>query len=113
MSAAVDGGVVLCGRCGNFNPVGVACACLSENYDDECPGKSQSKCEYCGNCHSIFAVCNMNPNYQNGFTEVNTVEPCELGKLYNELGTMKWLGSDVWNEAVEAVRKEIANRINK
>ena len=38
----------------------------------------------------------------------------ELKKLYNELGTLQWIGEDEgWDLAIEAVRNRISTIINK
>lgn len=38
----------------------------------------------------------------------------ELKKLYNELGTLQWIGEDKgWDLAIEAVRSRISTMINK
>ena len=81
---------------------------------EECPGRSQHKCEYCGKCHSIFEICGKNP----GLTShkpinVPAIKPAHtLEELYNELGTLKWTGtSDGWEVAIMAVRKHILELI--
>ena len=81
---------------------------------EECPGRSQHKCKYCGKCHGIFAICWKNPNSGRPLDLVSTTKkaPATLEDLYDELGTMKWTGtSDGWEVAIMAVRKHILELI--
>ncbi len=104
----IVGETVRCDKCGRYNNIGTTCSCLTE----DCPGRSQGRCEYCGNCHSVFAVCNMNPDYSDGIINEPKKYHTDLNKLYDELGSMKWIGMDSsWDMAIDAVRKEIVKRI--
>jgi len=89
----------------------------------------KTPCSVCGKFVSIGEPCDCNAKktikyrvlgpsvsetHNTGTSAVNTsaTSMCRLEDLYNDLGTLKWLGSDDgWDRAIEAVRAEIKKRL--
>lgn len=97
-----------CGICGQYNTLANPCGC--QDYKDDCLGRSQHKCKYCGKCLGLFEACGCQLTSVQS-TSTTTSAPT-LEDLYNDLGTLKWRGEDKgWNEAIEAVRKHIREKL--
>ena len=110
------GEAIICKACGGPSTISSPCRCNGSTVykhepKEDCPGRSQHRCKYCGECHSVFAICSSHPSYNPGIIPDNSKE-CTIESLYNELGSLKWIGADEgWNEAIEAVRKHIQRNI--
>ena len=105
-------GQVPCSLCGKLNTPGIeggGCNCWKGNVHQSLPpGRSEKDCKECGKRHSIFYDC---------ISTIHSVKPrpkapTDLTKLYDELGTIKWIGVDKgWEEAIEAVRQHIKGKL--
>ncbi|RLF65352.1 MAG: hypothetical protein DRN30_04140, partial [Thermoplasmata archaeon] len=77
---------------------------------EDCAGRSQHKCGQCGKCLGIFEPCDC----QDEVYQSNPIAmvPTALEKLYDELGTYKWVDKDAkWNHAIQAVRTHIKDQL--
>jgi ribosomal protein S14 len=106
-----------CMVCGGSHAIELPCPNIeigNTPRTEECPGRSQHKCKYCGKCHNILEICWKNPGVTHHKPiNVPALKPAyTLEDLYDELGTLKWTGtSDGWEVAIIAVRKHILELI--
>lgn len=102
-----------CGALNSANTPECNCSCGSDK--DWCPtsptivSKSINICKHCGSWHGPFEVCPITIA-----KEPETKDDKSLEELYDELGKLKWLGSDRgWDLAIEAVRARIKEMLGK
>ena len=87
----------------------------------------KAPCSVCGKFTSLGEPCDCNSKCSTKAIEGSKIgsrlilattkcaeKTTPLEELYNELGTLKWIGSDNgWDKAIEAVRTEIKKRLGK